>query len=415
MADYGVLSANSGNNLTPNIPINSIFEAKRVKSIVLDSTHPRWKELGEWNGLGTIEYQDIILPLELKVYPTAKPLLSNTKQLPLLNEIIYIIKLPNTKLDEFTGNVTEYYIDTISLWNHPHHNAYPTNLPALPPEQQKDYLTTTVGSFRRVGAKDNTDKSTEINLGKTFNERSNIHPLLPFEGDVIQEGRWGNSIRFSSTIKNKKTGQSLNNWSLTGTSGDPITIIRNGQGQRTDEGWVPIIEEINNDDSSIYLTSTQSIPLIASSTNYFSYPTGLTPTIPNQYVGKQIIINSGRLVFNSSENHLLLSSAKSIGLSSANTVNIDASTFTVQTNKIYLGSKTATEPLLLGNSTVQLLRDLIKGLKGFTDILSIQTNMPSGGSIPLEPMATNSKLLGKLLDDLDNNLNTITSKDNFTS
>jgi hypothetical protein len=39
-----------------------------------------------------------------------------------------------------------------------------------------------------------TDQSTEIFLGTTFKERSNIHPLLPFEGDVIQEGRWGNSI-----------------------------------------------------------------------------------------------------------------------------------------------------------------------------------------------------------------------------
>jgi len=41
--------------------------------------------------------------------------------------------------------------------------------------------------------------------------------------------------------------------------------------------------------------------------------------------------------------------------------------------------------------------------------------MPSAGSVPLEPMATNSKLLSKLLNDLDNNLDTITSKDNFTS
>ncbi len=28
----------------------------RVISIVLDSTHPRFEELGGWNGLGTIEY-----------------------------------------------------------------------------------------------------------------------------------------------------------------------------------------------------------------------------------------------------------------------------------------------------------------------------------------------------------------------
>jgi hypothetical protein len=42
-----------------------------------------------------------------------------------------------------------------------------------------------------------------------------------------------------------------------GTNGDPITILRNGQGNQTKEGWIPIVEDINNDNSSIYLTSTQ--------------------------------------------------------------------------------------------------------------------------------------------------------------
>jgi hypothetical protein len=30
----------------------------------------------------------------------------------------------------------------------------------------------------------------------------NIHPLLPYEGDMLYEGRFGNSIRFGSTVKN---------------------------------------------------------------------------------------------------------------------------------------------------------------------------------------------------------------------
>jgi hypothetical protein len=32
-----------------------------------------------------------------------------------------------------------------------------------------------------------------------------------------------------------------------------------------------LVEDINNDDSSIYITSTQKIPLKASSTSYNSY------------------------------------------------------------------------------------------------------------------------------------------------
>ena len=384
------------------------LRAVRVTGIILDDNHPRFEELGGWNSIGTIEYQEVDLPIKYQKYPTSKPLISNQKQLPLINEIVYLILAPNTDIGGFTQSQNVYYVNTISLWNHPHHNGFPNN-PQTPPEaQQKDYQQTQAGSVRRV-----TDQSTEINLGNTFIERANIHPLLPFEGDVLQEGRWGNSIRFSSTIKNKQTGKSLNDWSLSGTSGDPITIIRNGQGQRSEEGWVPIIEEINNDDSSIYLTSTQSIPLIASSTNYFSYPSGSSPTTPDQYTGKQIVINSGRLMFNASEDHLLLSSAKSISLSTPNTVNIDSQTLTIQTDKIYLGSKNATEPLMLGNSTVDLLRQLIDGIKALTQTIAIQVGVPPGA--PLEPTATSAKNLIPTLTQLVNNLDTITSKDNFTS
>ena len=407
----GVSSLQQGSNqnsILTAFSLQNIIKAVRVTGIILDETNPRFDELGGWNGLGTIEYQEIDIPLKTPPYSTAKPLLSNQIQYPLINEIVYLIKLPNTNIGEFTQETTSYYIDIISLWNHPHHNGFPQKVTNLPPSQEKDYQQTQVGSVRRV-----TDQSTEINLGNTFIERANIHPLLPFEGDVLQEGRWGNSIRFSSTIKNKQTGKSLNDWSLSGTSGDPITIIRNGQGQRSDEGWVPIVEEINNDDSSIYLTSTQSIPLIASSTNYFSYPSGSSPTTPDQYTGKQIVINSGRLMFNTSEDHLLLSSAKSIGLSSANTVNIDASTLTVQSNNIYLGSKNATEPLMLGNSTVDLLRQLIDGIKALTQTLAVQVGVPPGA--PLEPTATSAKNLIPTLTQLVSNLDTITSKDNFTS
>ena len=380
----------------------------RVKGIILDETHDRFKELGEWNGLGTIEYQEIDVPIAYTKYPTATPLVSNTKQLPLINEIVYLIRLPDTEIGGFTQSEKLYYINVVSMWNHPHHNGFPDNPNSLPETQQKDYEQTQAGSVRRV-----TDQSTEINLGNTFIERSNIHPLLPFEGDILQEGRWGNSIRFSSTIKNTQTGTFQNNWSSTGTSGDPITIIRNGQGNQTEEGWIPITEEINNDDASIYLSSTQSIPLTASSANYTSYPSGSEPSTPNVYTGSQVVLNSGRLMFNASEDHLLLSSAKSIGLSSASTVNIDASTFTVQTNKIYLGSKTATEPLLFGDSTVTLLRQLIEGIKGLVDSLSTQVGMPPGALFV--PTATIAVSLLPTLQTLIDNLDTLTSKDNFTS
>jgi len=389
-------NANNGFNVANAISQANLIRAVRVLSIVLDETHPRFQELGAWNGLGIIEYEDVNNPLPSPSLPTARPLTGNFKNLPLINEIVYLIGLPNTEIETISSNTVEYYINIVSLWNHPHHNAFPTAPNALPPTQQKDYIQTTGGNVRRV-----TDQSTEIYLGKTFIERSNIHPILPFEGDILYEGRWGNSIRIGSTVKN-----TINNWSSVGTNGDPILIIRNGQGIQTEEGWVPTVEDINNDDSSIYATSTQKIPLKASSTSYFSYKSN-PPQTPDQYAGKQIIINSGRLVFNSTLDHILLSSKKSINLNAVENVNIDSPNTTIQSENVYLGSKNATEPVLLGDSTISTLASILDNMIGFLNIAANTVSTAPG--TPIVPLNVASNELASKLDVIKGNLEKLKS------
>ena len=369
------INSNINNGFTQNqlalLSAQSKITPVRVKSIVLDASHPRFKDLGEWDALGTIEYQDVVNPLEGDVYPVARPLLGNNKAFPLLEEIVYILSFPNTSIGQISSNESTYYINIVALWNHPHHNAYPSAANQKPESQQKNYQQTELGNISKISSQPVT-----LNLGNTFVERSNIHPLLPFEGDIIYEGRWGNSIRLGSTVTTKPPiVKPLNNWSTSGSSGDPIMILRNGQGSTFSEGWLPVIEDINNDNSSIYLTSTQKVPLNAANTSYTSYITGSAPTAPNQYAGKQIILNSGRLVFNSTNDHILLTSNKSINLNTSN-FNVDSPNGQVviqtyvninQTGSIKLGDKDATEPLLYGNITENLLQQLIDGIKTFTN------------------------------------------------
>jgi hypothetical protein len=377
-----------------DLGLNSLIIAGRVISIVLDESHPRFGEFGEWNGLGTIEFDLVDSPTPAnQLYPTARPLDPSVKSLPLINEIVYILALPNTNIGEFSTTKTNYYINTVGIWNHPHHNAFPQNSNILLPSQQKDYVQTELGSVRRV-----TDQSTEIFLGRTFVEKGGIHPLLPFEGDKIIEGRWGNSIRFGSTVKNTP-----NTWSSIGENGDPITIIRNGQGNQTDEGWIPTVEDVNNDDSSVYFTSTQKIPLEASSINdYLSY-TNNPPARPNEYAGKQIILNSGRLVFNTTEDHLLLSSIKSINLNAIESINFDTTgPVILQAGEVYLGSKNATESVLLGNSTIDLLRTLLIQLADLTNTLSLQIGVSPGA--PLAPTNTVAALTTITINNVINQL-----------
>ena len=94
----------------------------RVKSIVLNSSHPLWDEVGQYNGIGTIEYQSIIIPTP-SGKSLAKPFFTNNKKYPLINEIVYLVSFPNTDLLTTTTSKSTYYIDVVGMWNSPHHNA----------------------------------------------------------------------------------------------------------------------------------------------------------------------------------------------------------------------------------------------------------------------------------------------------
>lgn len=416
MSDFGFssLNKNLNDNFNNSFNIKTFIKADtlivpaRVKSILLDESYYRFEELGGWNSLGVIEYELVNTPDNINTFPIAYPLTSNNKFYPLINEIVYIISLPDDKIDSTNVSKKSYYINIVSLWNHPHHNAYPSIANEPNPPQQKDYIQTQVGSTRVV-----TDETKQIFLGKTFKERANIHPLLPFEGDIIYEGRWGNSIRLGSTVKSNP-----NNWSSTGDNGDPITIIRNGQGAQTDQGWIPTVENINNDDTSIYLTSTQNIPVNPASADYTSYQNN-PPTSPSKYAGSQIILDSGRLVFNAYSDHILLTSSKTINLNSLISVNIDTKKFIVQSNNIYLGREDlATQHLMLGDNTVEFLKVLIGSLKSLITYLKVMTSDPVTDGQPatfslLKPKAA---ALESTLESLENQLknDVLISQRNFT-
>lgn len=407
---FGALNdnQNTGNTGTSKtldaLKLASLNSTGRVLSVILDDTHPKYKELGGEKAIGAVEIIDLSggtadysTTADNQNYRVAYPLQPGIKNYPLINEVVYLVSQPTQKINQRSSAKALYYISVVNLWNHPHHNAIPYSAGSSTAANSKNYQDTAAGSTNKL-----TDTSGEIKFGNYFKERSNIYPLQPFEGDFILEGRWGNSIRVGSTAPDR------NPWSTVGTQGDAITIIRNGQTDNPNKnGWNSTVEDINTDASSIYLTTTQKLPITVASSNYFSYSSD-TPTNPNEYVGKQIILNSGRLVFNTTEDHLMLSSAKSISLSSTGTVNVDASEMTIQTEKIYLGSKSATEPLLLGDTTVELLKSMIDILKDL--IIASQTASNSGGPIPsLNKEAP--KLLKKILS---LNPDLLKSNSNFT-
>ena len=81
------------------------------------------------------------------------------------------------------------------------------------------------------------------------------------------------------------------------------------------------------------------------------------PDAPHIYQGKQVIIDSDRLIFNAKADSILLFSDKAIGFSTNGSFNFDTSDkkdskFVVNSPNIYLGLKEGdlpTEPVILGH------------------------------------------------------------------
>ena len=104
----------------------------------------------------------------------------------------------------------------------------------------------------------------------------------------------------------------------------------------------------------------------------------------------------------------MLSSKQTINLNAVNSVNIDTPTTIIQSNEVYLGSKDATEPVLLGKTTVDLLHTLIQNLKAFSDICSTVVGTAPG--VPLGPLNVAASQLSVTLAQLDINLDNTKSK-----
>ena len=376
--------------------------SSRVRDIILDNTHPRFVEFGEWNGIGTIFIESAKNPNfsdQIPLIP-AYPAFPNIKQYPLINELVPILYLTDTDVTSNTTSVAAYYLPPINVWNSQVHNAIPSSN-ILPESQQKDYQQVEAGSVRRV-----TDQSTEIALGSTFREQNviDIHPLLPYEGDIIYEGRFGNSIRLGSTVKNASLA---NPWSFEGKNGSPIFIIRNGQSDEiTTESWVPVVENINDDKSSIYLTSTQQIPLFPASVIADSYIKSTPPKAVATYSGEQILLNSGRLVFNAKKDSILLSAVNSIHLSSQTSVNVDGGKeIVLAAPTVYVGSILGAEgveiqPPVMGDNLNILLGE-ISAFFGTLEI-AFSTAIDSNGApiASLQSIASNASGLSKSISEL---------------
>jgi len=291
----------------------------------------------------------------------ARALNANIKQIPIKGEVVFVCKAP-TPYHSGAGYGREYYYTTaISIRSSVHHNG----LPGANKVILDDRTSTEKSSDASLGLTNKLTDRTDVKetIDPTFPERLDVFPIQPYSGDIIIEGRWGQSIRLGSTVDTRRRYQKNPYWGIgTGATGNPITIISNGTNPKQKEKTYNQfhIESPDEDDASIWLTSGQSVKFTPASTytpSIFDKEIGLFRK--NVFGGNQIILASDRIIMNANKQEIVGFAKEGIGFATEKTLALNAKNIVeLEGGRISLGFN-ATSPVILGDRLIEVLKTLM--------------------------------------------------------
>lgn len=247
----------------------------------------------------------------------ARPYNINISHIPIIGEHVLLIKLLHEASTTQKTRYQWYYLPPYPLHSNINENALNINV---------------ISDSENIGSDEFTPKKT---------------PTLQLtEGDIALQGRYGNTIRLGSMIKNSSL------W--TGNNTDPIIILRNS---RSDNTNTFSIENIEEDDSSLYLTSTQQV-------NSIKLAKKLSTT--STWTGSQFIGSAGRIILQSKSDSIILDSRKKV---------------VINTDKFLLGTDSASVPFakadILERILMLMINSIESGVIGPAGITSVPLNKSS--------------------------------------
>lgn len=319
MATYGPKSYNLdinqlGASQFPRFAVNqeSPYKDGIVVDIITDENHPQYdKEFG--SNIGMVQVR--IIPDDRGVPQEelnwAMPLESSIREYPLKNELVMLFysvgRIFYTRRVNINNKITE------SSW--PGLNdgfSYP---PFTEINAETVVLASRGGPTYRPWGQSQSEK-----LGDEFAENPSVRMVRPMEGDTIIQGRYGNIVRFGSSIFSNPTA----------SRPEPNLLLTVGQDFNrvtSTENISPyslVYEDINKDKSCIWMVTDEKIDLRPATLGTISHLRSSEGSDSNSYTGAQIFINSDRVVINSKQNEISLFSRKEINLSAVQSITLDS-------------------------------------------------------------------------------------------
>ena len=300
-------------------PLTSEFYEAIVVDVILDHHHPQYAKKDGYNvGAIKIRIFSVHNGRSDDLLDWADPIESSILEMPLIGELVILHKI----LGIF------YYTRKVFLAHRIQENGMLQLNNALNSRSEK--LKSKIATTKQELASD------KYKFGEYFKPDSRVRPLKHFEGDLLIQGRMGQSIRFGSS-----------QMELSSPGMAPNIILRTGQGKdiektdaTKDSVFGLILEDINKDASSIWMTADQNVPFEPITINAGSFNRSIQAP-PQKYGGAQIILNSDAIVLDAKKTHILLYSNEEIYLNSFKNTAIDTDSSIILTANLDIELKSS--------------------------------------------------------------------------
>lgn len=279
-----IFNISTPNGLASNLKSGDQIFPARVHYTLLEDDQDKIQEMNVPAGsIGVIQCKRIFNGYEDESdsFIVAYPLNSYRSFYPIKNETVIIMATISNSASGGKDNtsVTYRYIDVLGLWDSIEHNAIPENRKPIQEDPNSSYSNTLTGFSKKSQPKTDEKTISYIDSGK-------IKKLKHLPGDHIIEGRFGNSIRFGNSLSGYEKSP------FRGPSGSPLTIIRNGQREISEDKFSAAYEDINKDGGIIAFFSEQTIDFIPGNDNFDTYNKTITQIQRNSIVSTSPVASS---------------------------------------------------------------------------------------------------------------------------
>jgi len=326
-SSYNVNINQQGASSAPRFAITqpTPYQDGLVVDIILGPQHPEYAEDGSNIGMARIRFLPTDRLVDIDSLNWVAPLDTSIREYPLKNELVLVFyslgRLFYTRRINTTNKLTESSWPGLeSKFSTGTSNEERTNSAVMAAQGGLPYGSSNMSSGN-------------FSLGDEFVENTSVRAVRPNEGDLIIQGRYGNIIRFGSSLFSNSVARLPQPNLLLTVGQDPRSVLStdvNPDGTlkpsqfRTRGVYGLTYEDINNDKSSLWMVADEEVVLNPATKGTRAHLRSAEISDSTQYQGAQIFINSNRVILNSKINEISLFSRAEINLSAVKSITIDS-------------------------------------------------------------------------------------------